>query len=379
MTTSTQPSMQMTITTNRTRAYHDANSQHQRLPVIDGLRGIAIFLVLYLHFWELTWRAPLEFLATTGSIGVSLFFFISGHCLYHAYSRNPSVAHYVYRRFIKIVPSYALCITVIMVVFGNPFSTHHETLWHLFTHAFFIHNWFTSTIGSINGVFWSLGVEIQFYVLFPFLFRYFHRNPFFYSIGLMLLASGYRFGVLHYQTEGFEFLLNQLPGFIDIFAFGMLSSALVQRPNAPLTQQQATPLALLSFIAFLGLLYWAHCLRFEPGIPHWQAQYRELLAICFLILTISSCLAHPLWQKLLANPLLVFLSSISYNLYLWHQWLGRELISRHIPTPTLADPHTDSEWQLAFWCIAVLMSVGLAAMLTFAFENPLLKLRFHRH
>lgn len=346
-----------------------------RQPILDGLRGIAIFLVLYHHFWQITWYAPLDFLATTGSLGVSLFFFVSGHCLYHAYSRNASVRHYIYRRFIKIVPSYLLCMAVILLVFGNPFPSRQETMWQLFAHVFFIHNWFPDSIGTINGVFWTLGVEIQFYVLFPLLFRYFHRHPLFWTLGLTVFACCYRFYVLYYHPHNLDFLLNQLPGFIDLFAFGMLSSAILQQPNPAFSQKQATPLAGFSLAGLLGLLYWAHTLRFEPGVSHWQAQYRELLALMFLMLTISSCWAHQFWHSLLANPLLLFLSTISYNLYLWHQWVGLELLSRKIPQPTLADHHIDLHWQLGFWCVAVLMSVGLSAILTFAFERPLLELK----
>ncbi|MBV8149918.1 MAG: acyltransferase family protein, partial [Candidatus Eremiobacteraeota bacterium] len=89
------------------------------------MRGLAILLVLAYHITEATgfrFELPqshpivsLQMLASTGFIGVELFFFISGFCLFYPYARHllegarrPEWHEYAYRRFIKIVPSYVL-------------------------------------------------------------------------------------------------------------------------------------------------------------------------------------------------------------------------------------------------------------------------------
>src|SRR6202044_3361742 len=97
--------------------------EESRLDVLDGLRGIAVLLVLWYHVWEISWlRAPLpwlQFVPETGFVGVHLFFFLSGFVIVYPFVRaaatgrpQPGWAHFAWRRFIKIFPSYALSIGV---------------------------------------------------------------------------------------------------------------------------------------------------------------------------------------------------------------------------------------------------------------------------
>ncbi len=104
-----------------------------RLGPLDGLRGIAIALVVWFHLWQITWLranvAPfhhaLDFNAIpeTGFFGVDLFFFISGFCLYYPYARATfegkparAVGEFLYRRALKILPAYLLAIAVLSSV-----------------------------------------------------------------------------------------------------------------------------------------------------------------------------------------------------------------------------------------------------------------------
>ena len=60
----------------------------RRLGVLDGLRGIAVLLVLWYHIWEISWLQPvswLVFVPATGFLGVTLFFFLSGFVITHNY------------------------------------------------------------------------------------------------------------------------------------------------------------------------------------------------------------------------------------------------------------------------------------------------------
>src|SRR5687768_8919161 len=127
-------------------------SSARRLDFLDGLRGLAILLVMMLHYWEITWfdfskeilgfKFDINFLATTGSLGVTLFFFISGFCLFLSFDRTRDVKRYANRRIFKILPSYLLSMLVIFIFFDFPYSTLKDFAWQFFTHLFFIHNWF---------------------------------------------------------------------------------------------------------------------------------------------------------------------------------------------------------------------------------------------
>ena len=77
---------------------------------------------------------------------------------------------------------------------------------------------------------------------------------------------------------------------------------------------------------------------------------------------------------LLDNPLLRFLATISYNLYLYHQMVARELLWHRVP-PYSGDPHYDTEWQVRYTGLAFVSAIALATAVTYLFERPLLRIR----
>ena len=150
----------------------------ERLGVLDGLRGIAVLLVLWYHVWEISFLpAPLpwlQFVPETGFIGVPLFFFLSGFVITYPFVRarvaktqQPTWGYFAWRRFIKIVPSYLLSIAIAYAI-GYAATQGGGPVWRdILAHLFFVHTWWPSTFGSINGVLWTLAVEVEFYCIFP--------------------------------------------------------------------------------------------------------------------------------------------------------------------------------------------------------------------
>src|ERR1700736_550166 len=163
-----------------------------RIATIDGLRGIAIAAVVWFHLWQISWtwaiipytNISLQPIAEAGFLGVALFFFISGFVLMLPYAQAhlagtpwPALSHFFGRRFLKIVPSYVLAIAVMIALGYQTYATFSAAVKDVGFHLLFIHDWFATTNASIDGVMWSLGVEIQFYVLFPLLVVAFVRRP----------------------------------------------------------------------------------------------------------------------------------------------------------------------------------------------------------
>jgi len=359
-----------------------------RLEVIDGLRGFAIITVVLYHIWQISWFShsfvafgqivSFEFLATTGMLGVPLFFFISGFGLYYSYSLQPSVKTFIRKRLLRILPGYLLSIVVLSLFFNAPFKDFNEWLWQISSHLLFIFNWFNETYGTINGVYWTLAVEVQFYVLFPFIYKVFRKWPLLVTGFLLIAAQAYRIFALN-QIDRFDFFLNQLPGFIDFFALGMLASYLYITPNAFSKWIKthlgiATILGVGGFIAHIAMLLWAHSIRYEiGGISAWQANYRLLLGLIFFITATGSLWAFSAWKKILGNKFLLFFSAISYALFLWHQIIARTLLENKIPNYLGTDYHADKTWQLQFTILVFIVSCLVAYVLTYCFEQPIAK------
>jgi len=159
------------------------------IPEIDGLRFIAIFTVLIQHLYERFIRHtliqfntptednPLTVVATKGIVGVYVFFIISGFILALPFASKIlagkgelKLKNYYIRRLTRLEPPYFIWMTVLFLGFTLSRQINIlEYLPHLlanltYTHALFYHGW-----SPINPPTWTLEVEVQFYILAPFL------------------------------------------------------------------------------------------------------------------------------------------------------------------------------------------------------------------
>ncbi|MBV8280852.1 MAG: acyltransferase, partial [Candidatus Eremiobacteraeota bacterium] len=140
-----------------------------RLDVLDGLRGIAILMVVWWHLWLFSWLTPyinlfghqssiLLIVPGTGLMGVELFFFLSGFVLFFPYARHlfegkplQTVKHFAERRFLKIVPSYVIAFVAAALLIGQ-FTSPLNALWQTVAHLLFIHIFWIDTWVGVNGV-----------------------------------------------------------------------------------------------------------------------------------------------------------------------------------------------------------------------------------
>jgi peptidoglycan/LPS O-acetylase OafA/YrhL len=363
--------------------------EETRLSALDGLRGVAVLLVLWYHLWEISWLpAPaswLQFVPETGFIGVHLFFFLSGFVISYPFARAvvrgdapPTWGHFAWRRFIKIVPSYLLSIAAVYAI-GYP---RHEdatpAVQAILTHLLFIHTWFLATYGSINGVLWTLAVEVEFYLLFPLLWWCFSRRPWVTSAAMIVVAIAWRvaFARCCYATLFAPYSEN-LPGYLDIFACGMLASWIYCRYGhaaRPRLVALAPLLYLAGVVATIFMLeslfhYRAH----DQWADVWQIGRRQWFGVAFAAIALGVLWSPRIVRLTLANRLFTFLGVISYNLYLYHQVIARELLWMHVP-PYRGNPHASLSWQVQYTIVVSVVAVAQAAFVTYAFERPLLKM-----
>jgi peptidoglycan/LPS O-acetylase OafA/YrhL len=131
-------------------------NRSERLATLDGLRAISILLVLATHMLPVGPKI-LRLNETTGAMGMSLFFSLSGFLIISGLRHNPDIAEFMVKRLSRIVPlAYAYIFLVFYLLDFDP----KELLW---TGSFII-NYFTEYLNGYNGHFWSLCVEVQFYL-----------------------------------------------------------------------------------------------------------------------------------------------------------------------------------------------------------------------
>ncbi len=126
-----------------------------RLPALDGLRAISILLVLAAHMLPLGPKV-LQLNSSAAAMGMSLFFCLSGFLIASGLIHNPDVPEFLVKRLARIVPlAYAYTLLTAGFLYFDP----ETVLWM----ATFLLN-FRDHTESYNAHFWSLCVEVQFYV-----------------------------------------------------------------------------------------------------------------------------------------------------------------------------------------------------------------------
>jgi peptidoglycan/LPS O-acetylase OafA/YrhL len=147
---------------------------------LDGLRALAALSVFIVHFQQFTnvggALGPFDFerWMVNGNTGVALFFALSGFLLsipfWQANQEQtlPNIKHYFFKRAIRIIPLFYLCFILLMALKG--FKGAEVNFNNILSHLFFLHNLKDYQVMSLNPPFWSLAVEMQFYLLLPLFF-----------------------------------------------------------------------------------------------------------------------------------------------------------------------------------------------------------------
>jgi len=364
-----------------------------RLGVLDGLRGIAVLWVLWYHVWEVSWLSPgaaLDFIPATGFVGVHLFFFLSGFVISYPFVRaamqrraQPSWRHFAWRRFMKIVPSYVLSIAAAYAIGYAQIQPNASLVPDLVTHLLFIHTWFPLRFGTIDGVLWTLAVEVEFYCLFPLIWWCFKRQPWLTAGAMIAIAWWWRAMLAQCcYSNLFTPYEENLPGYLDLFAFGMISAYVFTRcgdaRRASWFRYAAPLIAIAGFTSLILLLQNLYGYRFfDQWAGVWQINNRPLLGAAFAVIALGSLASPRWWQIALDNLPLRFMATISYNLYLYHQLVARELLWHHIPPYSGAPgrPLSDPLWQVHYTEAAFAITIAQAALVTYCFERPLLRLK----
>jgi len=354
-------------------------------PVLHGLRGIAACAVLLFHWVLLFPSLPnalddVEFLGTSwnltfqfgfGWLGVPLFFVLSGYLLGSQLAdRKISamvIAKFWKRRFFRIYPAvWAQTIFLLFVAFGYfpalAFPDYFSALPlpDIMRNLLLWINLPPSMTKPAISAWWTLPVELAFYLLLPFIILLVRK----FGLKTIILVSfvitiAWRFGLMMvYKGENYLdhlYIFDSIPGVLSTFVSGV-SLAYI---HFDFSIGWRRIILLILAAAFLTMQYWLVGNIGSYWSGHWMlAIWNPLMGIiiasgvyCFLLPTARS--------SVLGNKYLVFLGEISFGLYLWH-----------LPVQGLISSILPGNW-------SALLNSGLALALTFALTIPIASLSYY--
>jgi peptidoglycan/LPS O-acetylase OafA/YrhL len=310
-------------------------------PLIDILRGFAALSVVVFHvIAHFNWTGfpvsgPLVWFRI-GGVGVDLFFVISGFVIaLSAFARlrrdrfADFARSFARARIARIAPLYYLT-CLIFLVFVEPDLVFVPDIWkQLLSHAVFLHSWFLMHQGGINGVNWSVSVEMQFYLLMLLAAPWLRRGHWLtIGLGAVAIAWTWRAAVFFLVDQNGPFTTfpvfvytTELPGMLDEFAAGILLARFILSPKGQALLVRARqhpwiiPGATAIVVAASLHIYW-HNTTYWNSAPMVIA-FKTLVAIACAMIVLSACVLQYPWVVWITAPLR-YLGTISYGIYLWH-------------------------------------------------------------
>ena len=367
-----------------------ATSSGAFIPEIDGLRFIAIVAVVAFHLGGRYFERPARpfwepggdvagWIVYTGFFGVQLFFVISGFVLALPFAqaelsagRKVELKKYFWRRVTRLQPPYVISLVVYFIIaMINNFTRVTDQLGkyieHFFAHVFYLHGAFYGPLDTpgyfaLNHVTWSLEVEVQFYIIAPFLalvFRVHDHTKRRMLLVLMIILAHTMMYVLPRTPVAVTvvpFLYYFLLGFllVDIYLIDWNGKA----PSRSYTWD------------VIGIGAWG----VGPFLVG-QSHTKDLYALAAILIAYVAAFRGVLLSAFFRNKWIVSIGGMCYTIYLYHTvmfWPLHQLwdwlvFGKAVPT-TLPAIMT----QIVVLTASV---IAIAAVFFVLFEKPFMKSR----
>lgn len=308
-------------------------SRTSHLPAVDGLRGLAIAGVLAYHL-DYLW-------AGGGFLGVDLFFVISGYVITRLIrfelerTEGVDLRRFYLARALRLLP--ALITVVLVIAFlapvlapdaarsfisTVPFTLTGTSNWYFIAIS---NNYFLNQGRSLLQHTWSLSVEAQYYLLWPVILLALRKRSMKYVLWILLVTSAVAlaitFGistanagtgalgsVLYFGTP------THLPSLLIGSALGLVWGP--EYLSGPISRAVRRTLDGIGSVALIGIVA-LFLVPFADATPALSAAFPSIAVLSGILIAV---LVHPRTRlKLLfTNPLMLWLGTRSYSLYLWH-------------------------------------------------------------
>ena len=387
--------MQRLISRYKTATQGEADGY---IPALDGVRALMVLLVVSFHIWQQSWLSPaitiggvgysMDYILRSGYLWVDGMLLLSGFLLYLPYALakekggpSPRLGPFYRGRLVRIVPGYLLNILVMLLLVALPQRAYSNTgamAKDLMAHLSFTHNLFRETYYAtqLNGVLWTLAVEMQFYLIFPLLGRAFRRQPVIVYAGMTGAALLFRGYAAHLPDTGMWF--NQMPAFLDVYANGFVAASIFVSLRKRMKEDAWTRIllsvcALAAVLIILNLCWKQSMETGQEQIRLGQMRRRYPLSVFVALLMLGVSLGLGGVRVLLGNRIARILSQISYQMYVWHQVLALQLRRWGIPHSGSTTPNMDQDraWQVKYVILCFAGALALSCLVTYLFERPI--------
>ncbi|HEY0354954.1 MAG TPA: acyltransferase [Flavisolibacter sp.] len=316
----------------------------KRIELLDLFRFIAIILVIFYHYFAAFTHPRVEgnfypygekYAQVTifqyGFLGVEFFFIISGFVILMTLEKSKSISVFFIKRLLRLWPPILVCsiltfILVRVIDSSYQFPTFHRPVASFlpsltFTEPVLWEGVFGRYVGYIDGVYWSLAVEVKFYVLAAILFFLskvnFIRNWMVLTLVSLLVqvffiqnVSGLSTNIfVNYLSKAVNFFL--FPQYILFFSIGMLFYKKFM--DQPIKKWEIILCGALLFMQlfFVNMVY--------------NDRYEKMFILLFVGLFFLFIYRRN-WLELFSFKILTRIGLASYSLYLIHQTIGILLI-----------------------------------------------------
>lgn len=298
-----------------------AKKSIRRLEYIDALRGLAVFLVIACHTYQVAmpvYHRPIAFLFSMGARGVQLFFLISAFTLCYSKTKRESLGEvslqsFYIRRYFRIAPMYYIGILyfIFQSTIGSTFWIDEAigiTSWNILANLSFINSISPYWIDSIVPGGWSISVEFLFYFIFPFIFS--RVKSLASSINLLLVCIMFQavssallkiYPLIGEQQLWSDFLFHYLPNQLPVFCLGLIAFQIIFISDYEYKKLNKF-LIIVTFVILV--IFWKYV-----------TLHHFVISIGFLLLMLMMSRGK---FKFLINAYSTYLGKVSYSAYLVH-------------------------------------------------------------